>query len=81
MAAEALPPPYVITAHDKRDWWLAAATILDTVRTAVIFHLVELGVETCQDDLLLSQLERIGKGKHAKKCMVDRGGEFHLKFP
>ncbi|KAI0607350.1 hypothetical protein TUN205_08409 [Pyrenophora tritici-repentis] len=95
MAAEAIPPPYVITAHDKRglivvtgavvlafvwscfsiriwlrlksrewrsdDWWLAAATILDTVQTAVIFHLVDLGLGASQDGLSSSQLERIGK--------------------
>jgi len=45
----------------RLDWWLATATVLDTVQTGVIFHLVHLGLGTSKDGLPLSQLERIGK--------------------
>ncbi|KAL5115359.1 hypothetical protein ACEQ8H_006735 [Pleosporales sp. CAS-2024a] len=101
MAATAIPPPYFITADDKRglivvtvalvlafvwlcslirvwlrwkarhwtvdDWLLAAATLLiapkvvDTAQSAVILHLVNLGLGAAQDGLPKSQLEQIGK--------------------
>ena len=114
MAGEVIPPPYVITADDKRglivvsgaavlafvwscflirvwlrmqsrewrsdgeclvyrtvrktstesirlDWWLASATLLDTIQSAIIFHLVNLGLGASQAGVLLSQLEKLGR--------------------
>ena len=43
------------------DWWLAAATLLDTIQSAIIFHLVNLGLGASQDGVPLLQLERIGR--------------------
>jgi hypothetical protein len=43
------------------DWWLAAATLLDTVQSGIIFHLANLGLGASQDGVPLSQLERLGR--------------------
>lgn len=93
--ATANPPPYSITADDKRgllvvtgavvlayvwtcflirlwlrqqtrewradDWALAIATCLDTAQSAVIFHLVNLGLGASLQDLPQSQLDQVGK--------------------
>ncbi|KAF2821407.1 hypothetical protein CC86DRAFT_373744 [Ophiobolus disseminans] len=95
MANEAIPPPYFITANDKRglivvtvvvvlaftwicsliriwlrwksrdwkadDWLLAAATVLHTVQSGIILHMVNLGLGVSQVGVPLSQLERLGK--------------------
>lgn len=115
MAGEVIPPPYVISADDKRglivvtgaavlafvwscflirvwlrlqsrewrsdgkcprvglyselrhcadgvcaDWWLAIATLLDTVQSGIIFHLVNLGLGASQVGVPLSQLQQLG---------------------
>jgi hypothetical protein len=49
------------TESVRLDWWLAAATFLDTVHSGIIFHLVNLGLGASQDGVPLSQLERLGK--------------------
>ena len=103
MAGEVIPPPYVITADDKRglivvtgaavlafvwscflirvwlrlqsrewrsdDWWLAAATVLDTVQSAIIFHLVNLGLGASQAGVPLSQLEQLGREGFASQLI------------
>lgn len=43
------------------DWWLAAATLLDTVQTGIILHLVTLGLGASQDNIPLPQREQLGK--------------------
>ncbi|KAL1796386.1 hypothetical protein ACET3X_004926 [Alternaria dauci] len=94
MAGEVIPPPYVITADDKRglivvtgaavlafvwscflirvwlrwqsrewrsdDWWLTAATLLDTVQSGIIFHLVNLGLGASLAGIPISQLQQLG---------------------
>jgi hypothetical protein len=135
MAGEVIPPPYVVTADDKRglivvsgaavlafvwscflirvwlrvqsrewrsdgnysmcptvcktctesdhlDWWLAAATLLDTVQSGIMFHLVNLGLGASQDGIPLSQLERLGwvcgfvgsllPSKHSRRAAASR---------
>ncbi|EUC42474.1 hypothetical protein COCMIDRAFT_28909 [Bipolaris oryzae ATCC 44560] len=103
MAGDVIPPPYVITANDKRglivvtgasvlafvwccslirvwlrwrlkewrsdDWWLAAATLLDTVQTGIILHLVTLGLGASQDNIPLPQLEQLGKEGFASQLL------------
>ncbi|KAH8638255.1 hypothetical protein IG631_06025 [Alternaria alternata] len=100
MAGEVIPPPYVITADDKRglivvtgaavlafvwscflirvwlrwqsrewrsdDWWLTAATLLDTVQSGIIFHLVELGLGASQAGVPISQLQQLGNPPEQK---------------
>lgn len=102
-AGEVIPPPYVITANDKRglivvtgasvlafvwscslirlwlrwqlkqwrwdDWWLSAATVLDTVQTAIILHLVTLGLGAPQDNMSLAQRERLGREGFATQIL------------
>lgn len=43
------------------DWWFAAATVLDTVQTGIILHLVTLGLGASQDKIPLPQREQLGK--------------------
>ncbi|KAF1938307.1 hypothetical protein EJ02DRAFT_384021 [Clathrospora elynae] len=43
------------------DWLLAAATLLDTVQSGLIIHLVNLGLGASQEDIPLSQLQRLGR--------------------
>ncbi|KAH9866608.1 hypothetical protein J1614_008300 [Plenodomus biglobosus] len=93
--AVADPPPYFITADDKRgllvvtgaivlayvwtcflirlwlrqqtrewradDWALTIATFLDTAQSALIFHLVDLGLGASLQDLPQAQLVELGK--------------------
>jgi hypothetical protein len=42
------------------DWWLAAATLLDTVQSGIIFHLVNLGLGASQVGVPISQLQQLG---------------------
>jgi hypothetical protein len=49
------------TESVRLDWWLAIATLLNTVQSGIIFHLVNLGLGASQDGVPLSQLERLGK--------------------
>ncbi|KAG9189657.1 hypothetical protein G6011_06525 [Alternaria panax] len=103
MAGEVIPPPYVITADDKRglivvtgaavlafvwscflirvwlrlqsrewrsdDWWLAAATLLDTVQSGIVFHLVNLGLGASQAGIPLSQLQQLGNEGFASQII------------
>ncbi|CAN9277481.1 unnamed protein product [Alternaria alternata] len=75
MAGEVIPPPYVITADDKRglivvtDWWLTAATLLDTVQSGIIFHLVELGLGASQAGVPISQLQQLGNEGFASQII------------
>ncbi|KAF2846383.1 hypothetical protein T440DRAFT_471833 [Plenodomus tracheiphilus IPT5] len=43
------------------DWALAVATFLNTTQSAVIFHLVNLGLGATLQDLSQSQLQQLGK--------------------
>ncbi|KAF1831446.1 hypothetical protein BDW02DRAFT_54500 [Decorospora gaudefroyi] len=43
------------------DWWLAAATLLDTIQSAILFHLVNLGLGTSLDGVQLPQLGKLGR--------------------
>jgi hypothetical protein len=45
----------------RLDWWLAIATLLNTVQSGIILHLVNLGLGASQDGIPSSQLERLGK--------------------
>ncbi|KAI4690978.1 uncharacterized protein J4E88_002452 [Alternaria novae-zelandiae] len=103
MAGEVIPPPYVISADDKRglivvtgaavlafvwscflirvwlrlqsrewrsdDWWLAIATLLDTVQSGIIFHLVNLGLGASQVGVPLSQLQQLGNEGFASQII------------
>ncbi|KAF3039854.1 hypothetical protein E8E11_004310 [Didymella keratinophila] len=43
------------------DYFLAAATFLDTIQTGLIYHLVHLGLGGPQEDIPLERLEEIGQ--------------------
>lgn len=51
------------------DWWLSAATVLDTVQTGLVLHLVTLGLGASQADLSLAQRERLGKEGFATQIL------------